>query len=49
MIDGEYNTLDASIIQMGRDFSYEVIEKYELGAGPVHVAWGIQAQIRIIA
>jgi len=33
------DTLKAPIIQMGRDQGYEVVENYDLGAGPVHVAW----------
>jgi len=33
------NTLKAPIIEMGRDLGYEVIENYDLGAGPIHVAW----------
>jgi hypothetical protein len=33
------DTLKAPIIQMGRDLSYEVIENYDLGAGPVHITW----------
>jgi hypothetical protein len=33
------DTLKASIIGMGRDLGYEVIENHDLGAGPVHVAW----------
>ncbi len=31
--------LKAPIIQMGKDQGYEVVENYDLGAGPVHVAW----------
>jgi hypothetical protein len=33
------DTLMAPIIQMGRDLGYEVIENYDLGAGPIHVTW----------
>ena len=33
------DTLKAPIIQMGRDRGYEVAENFDLGAGPVHVAW----------
>lgn len=33
------DTLKAPIIQMGRDSGYEVIENFDLGAGPVHVTW----------
>lgn len=33
------DTLKAPIIQMGRDLGYEVIENYDLGAGPVHITW----------
>jgi hypothetical protein len=33
------DTLKAPIIQMGRDLGYEVIENYDLGAGPIHVTW----------
>ncbi len=33
------DTLKAPIIQMGRSLGYEVVENYDLGAGPVHVAW----------
>lgn len=32
-------TLKARIIQMGRDLGYEVVENYDLGAGPVHITW----------
>jgi hypothetical protein len=32
-------TLKAPIIEMGRYLGYEVVENYDLGAGPVHVAW----------
>src|SRR5919197_487724 len=33
------DTLKAPIIQMGRELGCEVVENYDLGAGPVHVAW----------
>ena len=33
------DTLKAPIIEMGRSRGYEVVENYDLGAGPVHVAW----------
>ncbi len=33
------DTLKTPIIQMGRDLGYEVIENYDLGAGPIHVTW----------
>lgn len=33
------DTLKAPIIQMGRDLGYEVVENYDLGAGPVHITW----------
>jgi hypothetical protein len=33
------DTLKAPIIQLGRDMGYEVIENYDLGAGPVHITW----------
>src|SRR5215210_8156228 len=33
------DTLKAPIIRMGRDLGYEVIENYDLGAGPIHVTW----------
>ena len=33
------DTLKAPIIQMGRELGYEVIENYDLGAGPIHVTW----------
>jgi hypothetical protein len=33
------DTLKAPIIEMGRDLGYEVIENYDLGPGPIHVAW----------
>jgi hypothetical protein len=35
------DTLKAPIIQMGQDLGYEVIENYDLGAGPIHVTWAI--------
>jgi hypothetical protein len=33
------DTLKAPVIQMGRDQGYEVVENFDLGAGPVHVTW----------
>ena len=33
------DTLKAPIIEMGRSLGYEVIENYNLGAGPIHIAW----------
>jgi hypothetical protein len=33
------DTLKAPIIQLGRDMGYEVVENYDLGAGPVHITW----------
>lgn len=33
------DTLKAPITQMGRELGYEVIENYDLGAGPIHVTW----------
>ncbi len=33
------DTLKAPIIQLGRDMGYEVLENYDLGAGPVHITW----------
>ena len=33
------DSLKAPIIQMGRDLGFEVIENYDLGAGPIHVTW----------
>jgi hypothetical protein len=33
------DTLKAPIIEMGHFSGYEVVENYDLGAGPVHVAW----------
>ncbi|MCL4435394.1 MAG: hypothetical protein M1503_05935 [Thaumarchaeota archaeon] len=32
-------TLKAPIILLGKEFGYEVIENYDLGGGPIHVAW----------
>ena len=31
--------MKAPIIERGRNLGYEVIENYDLGAGPIHVAW----------
>jgi hypothetical protein len=33
------DTMKAPIIQMGNSVGYEVIENYDLGAGPIHVTW----------
>ena len=33
------DTMKAPIIQMGKSAGYEVIENYDLGAGPIHVTW----------
>jgi hypothetical protein len=33
------DTLKAPIIQIGKDRECEVVENYDLGASPVHVAW----------
>lgn len=33
------DTLKAPIIDAGRNFGYEVVENYDLGAGPIHVVW----------
>ena len=33
------DTLKAPIIERGRSFGYELVENYELGAGPIHVTW----------
>src|SRR5919197_1488717 len=33
------DTLKAPIIQMGKNAGYEIIENYDLGAGPIHVTW----------
>ena len=33
------DTMKAPIIQMGKNAGYEVIENYDLGAGPIHVTW----------
>src|SRR5918911_766692 len=33
------DTIKAPIIQMGKSAGYEVIENYDLGAGPIHVTW----------
>jgi hypothetical protein len=33
------DTLKAPIIQLGKDMGYEVVENYDLGAGPVHITW----------
>jgi hypothetical protein len=32
-------TLKAPIIEIGRNLGYEVVENYDLGAGPIHVCW----------
>jgi hypothetical protein len=33
------DTMKAPIIQMGKSAGYEVIENYDLGAGPIHITW----------
>jgi hypothetical protein len=33
------DTLKAPIIEMGRNFEYEVVENYDVGGGPIHVCW----------
>ena len=33
------DNLKAPIIERGRSFGYEVVENYDLGAGPIHVTW----------
>ena len=33
------DTLKAPILQVGKSLGYEVVENYDLGAGPIHVAW----------
>jgi hypothetical protein len=33
------DTLKAPIIEMGRNFEYEVVENYDIGGGPIHVCW----------
>ena len=33
------DTLKVPVIQMGRSLGYDVVENYDLGAGPIHVAW----------
>jgi hypothetical protein len=33
------DTLKAPIIEMGHNLGYEVVENYDLGAGPIHVCW----------
>ena len=33
------DTLKAPIIEMGRNLGFEVLENYDLGAGPIHVCW----------
>jgi hypothetical protein len=37
------DTMKAPIIEMGRNLGYEVIENYDLGGGPIHVAWIFKA------
>jgi hypothetical protein len=36
------DTLIAPVIKTGKDSGYEISENYDLGAGPVHVAWTIK-------
>jgi hypothetical protein len=33
------DTLKAPIIEMGRNLGFEVVENYDLGAGPIHICW----------
>ena len=33
------DTLKAPIIEMGRNLGFEVVDNYDLGAGPIHVCW----------
>ena len=33
------DTLKAPVIEIGRNLGYEVVENYDLGAGPIHVCW----------
>src|SRR5437763_16725328 len=33
------DTMKAPIVQIGKTSGYEVIENYDLGAGPIHVTW----------
>jgi hypothetical protein len=33
------DTLKAPVIEMGCNLGYEVVENYDLGAGPIHVCW----------
>jgi hypothetical protein len=33
------DTLKAPVIEMGRNLGYEIVENYDLGAGPIHVCW----------
>jgi hypothetical protein len=33
------DNMKAPIIQMGKTAGYEIIENYDLGAGPIHVTW----------
>lgn len=33
------DTLKAPVIEMGRNLGFEVVENYDLGAGPIHVCW----------
>jgi hypothetical protein len=33
------DTLKAPIIQMGKNLGYEIVENYDQGAGPLHIAW----------
>jgi hypothetical protein len=37
------DTLKAPIIEMGRNLGYEIVEDYDLGAGPIHVCWIFKA------
>jgi hypothetical protein len=37
------DTLKAPIIEMGHNLGYEIVENYDLGAGPIHVCWIFKA------
>jgi hypothetical protein len=36
------DTLKAPIIEMGHNLGYEVVENYDLGAGPIHICWAFK-------
>lgn len=42
MIDDLLPALKAPIIQAGKTSGYEVIENYDLGAGPIDIAWSFK-------